>query len=328
MALSSAWNHYDSREVDAIRAEQAAVARAIRRFEPVTMLVNPEDTEDARRLCGQDIDVAILPHYDGSVRDTLPTVVRNGAGDRWAIGWNFDAWGDAFDGYEADYDLAQRFAAHAGLPFRRADIVTEGGAFDGDGAGTVLASETALLDPRRNDGRTRTDIEDQFRRYLGARKVVWLRGSRADVITDGHVDSIAKFVAPGKLVVEISDDPDDPDYHDLHENQRRLAGLTDAAGRTVEVVPVKRPRWDFLGDRGEDFAVSYVNGYIANGGIVMPEFGDPVRDDNARDVFARLSGGRTVVQVRVDRICAAGGGIHSYTLQIPRAVAETVEFEP
>jgi agmatine deiminase len=321
MALTAAWNHYDSREIDAIRLEQAAVARAIRRFEPVTMLANPEDRDEARRLCGPDIAIATLSHYDGWTRDTLPTVVRAGEGNLWAIGWNFNAWGGAFDGYEADTDLAERFAAHAGLPFRRAAIVAEPGAFETDGAGTVLASEPALLDPRRNEGRSRADIEDQFHRYLGARTVVWLPGSPADVVTDGHMDTIAKFLAPGKLVVEVSDDPDDPEYADLKANRRRLAGLTDAAGRAVETAVIKRPRRDFLGDEGIDATASYVNCYIANGGIILPEFGDLERDAAARDVMSRLSGGLPVVTVRIEQIRAAAGGIHRLTQQIP-AVAE------
>ncbi len=317
MAFSSAWNHFDAREIDAIRAEQAVVAKAIRQFEPVTMLTNAEDMEDARQLCGNDIDLLELAHYDIWSRDTLPTVVHANSGLLWAIGWNFNVWGEAYDGYDSDRDLAERFAERSNFPFRQSSIVTEPGAFDVDGAGTVITTETALLDPRRNDGATRTDVEEEFRRFLGAENVIWLKGSESDVITDGHVDGLAKLLAPGKAVVEITDDPDDPEYKDLQENRRRFEEAAYAGVQSFEIHPVLRPRREYLPAHGDDFAASYVNCYIANGGIVMPRFGDWERDEAAKDLFSKLSGGLPVVQVSVHQICEGGGGIHCNTQQIP-----------
>ena len=198
-----------------------------------------------------------------------------------------------------------------------AGIVAEGGALEVDGAGTLLTTETCLLNKNRNPGKDRKDIEAELMRLTGATKVVWLHGSEADNITDGHVDGIARFVYPGLAVAEVSDDPEDPEYDDLLTCAEQLEKATDARGEAINVERLLRPRWDVMPDRGNDFAASYVNCFVSNGGIVMPKFGDQERDDAARDLFAKLHPGFEIVQVDVSEICEGGGGIHCNTQQVP-----------
>ncbi|MCP4328457.1 MAG: agmatine deiminase family protein [Alphaproteobacteria bacterium] len=317
MAFSAAHGTYTPGQIDAIRREQAAVARVISQFEPVTMIANRADLAEVRALCGPTVEILELRHHDIWARDTLPSLVSGADGGTHAVNWNFNVWGERFPGYGDDRDLAERFARHLSIPQVRARVVAEGGAIEVDGEGTLITTETCLLNRNRNPGLSRAEVEAELCRLTGAAKVIWLFGSRADRVTDGHVDGLARFVAPGRLVVEISEDPDDPEYEDLLENARRLDAARDAAGRVLEVVRLRRPRWDQMVDRGNDFAASYVNCYVANGGVVLPRFGDRERDDAARDLFARLMPKYRIVQVKVDEICEGGGGIHCNTQHVP-----------
>lgn len=317
MAWCSAFDHYSFDEVTAIRIEQAAIARAIATFEPVTMLVNPGDSVDAARQLGWDIEVLVMEHYDTWTRDTLPVFGRDTNG-LTATGWNFNTWGEKFTGYDADRDLAQRFSAKRGIPIDTASIVAEGGALEADGLGTLITTETCLVNDNRNPGLSRGDIEEALKQHAPARNVVWLWGSEVDEITDGHVDGLARFIRPGLIVVEVTDDKEDPEYHDLQENAVRLEAAKDHRGDNFEVIRLNRPRWEEMPERGDVFAPSYVNSYFPNGGIIMPRFGDQARDEAARALFAELEPDRRIVQLPIDQIAEGGGGIHCCTMQIPR----------
>ena len=335
MAWCAAHDHYSHREIGKIRDEQALIAKAISAFEPVTMLVNPGDRKAAAARCGPSVRTEILEHYDTWTRDTLPTIGWNTSAKHYAQGWNFNVWGEKFKGYDADRTLAERFANARGLEFyparqirgtnqgdsRRLEagpkLVAEGGAMESDGLGNLITTETCLLNPNRNPGLSKAEVEASLMQHAPARNVIWLWGSEADEVTDGHVDGICRFIRPGLVVTEVSDDPQDPEYHDLRENAARLEAARDHRGDQFEVVRLKRPRWDRMPERGPDFAASYVNAYFPNGGIVMPRFGDAERDDAARDLFAQLEPSRRIVQLDVDQIAEGGGGIHCCTMQIP-----------
>lgn len=338
MAWCAAHGLYSKAEIRAIRAEQAGIARAIAAFEPVTMLVNAGDEANAAKLCGRSVRIEVLEHYDTWTRDTLPTIGADSATGRYAQGWNFNVWGEKYPGYDADRSLAERFAGARGMPFhpstgvadlvRAADgtvsgyrhaglLVAEGGAIESDGLGTVITTETCLMNANRNPGMTEAEIDHALKRAAPARHVIWLWGSEADVVTDGHVDGICRFIRPGLVVLEVIEDPQDPEYHDMKENAARLRAARDARGDRLEVVELLRPRWDRMPARGDQFAASYVNAYFPNGGIVMPRFGDRARDRAARDLFQRLEPNRRIVQVDVDQIAEGGGGIHCCTMQIP-----------
>lgn len=319
MALCAAHELYDAKEIHEIHLAQARIARAIARFEPVTMLANNEDVATARSLCGPSVDVLEMKHYDVWTRDTLPTFIHSNSGPK-AVCWNFNTWGNKFPeapGYGYDETLAVRMAKHLGIPTVKAGMVGEGGAIETDGAGTLITTETCLLNPNRNPGMSRTEIDRELMRLTGCRKVIWLHGSDADKITNGHVDGIARFVKPGVVIAEVPQDPEDPEYDDLHFCAEQLEKARDAEGRKLEVIRMQRPRWDMMEERGSDFAASYINCYEANGGIVMPAFGDEESDEAARQVFADLRPDHEIIQIDVDAICEGGGGIHCSTQQLP-----------
>ncbi|MEM1300711.1 MAG: agmatine deiminase family protein [Pseudomonadota bacterium] len=320
---------YGAASVAQIRVEQACIAKAIAKFEPVTMLANSHEIGRAKKMCGPRVTVREIAVDDIWARDTMPIIQARGrkdAADRpvvEALGWNFNAWGEKYPGlYLADRTLAQRYAQEEALPFIRAPIIAEGGAMETDGIGTLITTETCLLNENRNPGMSRADVEEALKEHALCDHVIWLWGSEADYVTDGHVDGVCRIIRPGLAIAEVTDDKEDPEYSDLQENAVRLEAARDARGEKLEVIRLNRPRWEEMPERGPDFSASYVNSYFPNRGIVMPKFGDGVRDRAARRLFEELEPKRKVVQIAIDEIAEGGGGIHCCTMQIPAPVPE------
>jgi agmatine deiminase len=183
-----------------------------------------------------------------------------------------------------------------------------------DGQGTLLTTEQCLLNPNRNPGLDRREIEEQLRCHLGVSTVIWLGEGYEQDETDGHVDEIACFVKPGTVLALTTDDPDDPNFRPFQDNLDRLRAARDAQGRELEIVPIRQPAR--REQKGVRLTLSYTNLYIANGGIVMPAFEDPA-DDEAYRTVRRLFPDREVVQIPALDIVRGGGGIHCITQQQP-----------
>jgi agmatine deiminase len=305
-------------DIERARATCVEVARAIARFEPVTMTANAEDAGAARRaLAGvADADVVVLASDDSWARDSAPTFVTDGRGGLAGVDWRFNAYGGIYEEYGRTRTVARRILDLLGARRFAAPLVLEGGAVHVDGEGTVLTTSEVVLDPRRNPGLDRGEAERLLCDYLGAEKVLWLSAALDHDNTGGHVDNLACFVAPGVVAALGCADRDDPQHAAVHENLARLRAATDARGRALEVVELPMPaRPEF---RGRRLSPSYVNFYLANGGLVVPSFGDP-GDTAAREILSRLVPRRTVVQVPTLELAKADGGIHCVTQQQPVA---------
>lgn len=316
MTWCAATEIYDEEFINWIHNDQVRIAEAISRFEPVIMLSNPSRAAEAAQRLGQNAQVIEMPCYDTWARDTLPTMYHRDGVLSGTI-WNFNVWGEKFPGYGADRTLAARFAGAQDIDVRTAPIVAEGGALETDGIGTIVTTETCLLNSNRNPGLSKDDVNRALKEFAPGAHVIWLWGSENGTVTDGHVDGIMRFIKPGLVVAEVIDDTEDPEYHDLQENLKQLRAARDARGNRFDVVTIKRPRWEDMPERGLDFSASYVNAYFPNGGIVMPKFGDRQRDAEAVNTFARLDPTRKIIQIPIDAIAEGGGGIHCCTMQIP-----------
>lgn len=194
-------------------------------------------------------------------------------------------------------------------------MVLEGGAFYVDGQGTLLTTESCLLHPNRNPGMGKAEIEAELRRMLGVRKIVWLPGHAAEVETDGHVDGIASFTAPGKILFNAAD-PDQGEYHRaMQENRRALELATDARGRRFEMLdlPVPRGANTFGSAR---FCDQYANYILVNGAVISTAFGVP-QDAQAREVLGRAFPNRRVELLPIGAISLGGGAAHCSTQQQP-----------
>ncbi|MCF3960886.1 agmatine deiminase family protein [Streptomyces fuscigenes] len=306
---------------DALAAAERAwaeVARAVLRFEPVTMVVPTGRAARARALLGPDVDLVERELDDAWMRDIGPTFVTDGP-RLAAVDWTFNGWGaQEWARWEHDAKIAAGVGDLAGAEVHPSALVNEGGGVHVDGEGTVLLTETVQLGPERNPGWTREQVEAEVHARLGTTKAIWLpRGLSADYGrygTRGHVDIVAAFAAPGVVLAHTQPDPAHPDHEPCARNVALLRAATDARGRPLEVIEVPAPT--VLRQDGEWVDHSYINHYLCNGGVVLCGFDDP-RDAGAAALFADLFPGREVVQVDARTIFAAGGGIHCITQQQP-----------
>lgn len=301
--------------LDAAWAAYAAVARAIAGFEPVTMMVRPEDAGAARSLCGAAVDIVTAALDDSWMRDFGPTFTKDGAGGVAGISWRFNAWGDKYRGYADDAAVAENIIDGLGMPRFDAPFVLEGGAIHSDGDGTILTTESVLLNPNRGMAATRAEAESLLHDWLGAEKVIWLPDGMVEDETDGHIDNVACFAAPGQVIALAPADASDPNHARLSENMAVLAAERDARGRRIEIMPLVQTT--LPDDAGNPGAASYINFYIANDGVVMPSFGTD-EDGPAAEVIRAAFPDREVVQVNARDIVRGGGGIHCITQQQPK----------
>ncbi len=291
------------------RADYAAVANAIARFEPVTMIASPgADAEDARRACGDGVEIVELGLDDSWLRDSGPIYVQGADGRREAIHFRFNAWGEKFSPWDRDAAVGGAIARALGDPVHESEMVLEGGSIAGDGAGTLLTTEQCLLHPSRNPGWSRERIEDELRSRLGVKRIVWLgRGLAEDRDTDGHVDLIAVFTGPGRVLLQSAPEGSE-DHAPMAENRARA----EAAGLEVAEMPFL-PHVDVAGER---VVTSYMNLYVCNGAVIVPVCGDD-HDDVALGLIAGAFPGREVVSVPGAVLAYGGGGPHCITQQVP-----------
>lgn len=305
--------------LDEAKEEYANVARAIAAFEPVTMVAPPGHGDEARVRCGAGgatgVTVIELPLDDSWFRDSAPLFVLDGDGNRAGVDFRFNAWGGKHHPFDADDRVSALLLEHLGAERIASDMILEGGAITVDGEGTLITTEQCLLHPNRNPGLSRDEIEAELKARLGVTKVIWLPyGGLLDTETDGHVDGVCAFAAPGRVVVSLPSDPDHPDHARMRANRAVLKAVTDARGRRLEIVDV--PQTAFADLAEGEVEVSYLNYYVANGGVVVPVAGLP-QDEDALAVIASAYPGRKVVGVRAPAIAFGGGGVHCITQQIP-----------
>jgi len=294
------------------------IATTIGRFEPVSMLVRPDQLDRARSLLGTAPGVTLVPADldDLWIRDTGPTFVT---GDKGLAGvdFNFNGWGNK-QSHTDDAKVAGIVTAAAGAEVVRTDLVLEGGALEVDGEGTAIITESCVLNDNRNRGWTKQQVEDELSDLLGIEKVIWLPGIKGKDITDGHTDFYARFASPGVVVAAQDDDPGSFDHDVTRRHLEILREATDAKGRKLRVEVLRAPstvRDAYATD--DDFAAGYINFYLCNGAVICPQFGDTETDGAARSTLARLFPGREVVQLDIDPVAAGGGGIHCATQQQP-----------
>ncbi|MGW0363729.1 agmatine deiminase family protein [Streptomyces sp. NPDC002990] len=298
-----------------VQEDIALVARTVARYEPVVMCAaDRRAAATARARCGSNVTViSSVPVDDLWMRDTGAVFRRDGAGRADAIGLNFNGWGGK-QTHHKDAEVARQLAAHASMPFIAAGFVGEGGAVQTDGDGTLLATESSLVNENRNPGLSRVQVEARVLAAYGADKMLWVPGIRGEDITDDHIDVTSRFVRPGVVMVQVPPaDRTDIWARDAREQLAVLSAATDAKGRRLRVIKVDGPRTPRRTDPG--FVDSYLNFHLVNGAVITSQFGDRAADAGARQALAAAFPGRTVVQLDVDRLMGGGGGIHCSTMQ-------------
>ncbi|MGA2116560.1 MAG: agmatine deiminase family protein [Bryobacteraceae bacterium] len=292
------------------------IVRKLSRVERVRILVRDAALErQARRILvkvGADLDAVdfrVLPTNRVWTRDYCPLFVRHRTGAIAATGWRFNAWAKYAD-WQLDAAVPRALAGALKLPLWEPDMVLEGGSIDVNGEGLLLTTEECLLSPvqARNPGMSRAAVERNLREYLGVERIVWLRNGIAGDDTHGHVDDLARFVAPDTVAVAAETDKTDPNCEALRENHALLR----AAGLELVKLPMPRP----LIFAGQRLPASYANFYIANRLVLVPTFNDPA-DRVALNTLARLFPDREVAGIDATELIWGLGALHCMTQQQP-----------
>ncbi|MDF2670933.1 MAG: agmatine deiminase family protein [Paenibacillus sp.] len=306
-------------DYEAVCQGYAEIAKAIAEFEPVTMIVNPADAEFVRSFFTEspNVDLLTIPHNDAWFRDNGPTFVVDGQGGIAGVNWRFNAWGGKYAPWDLDDNVAPQLLEQFGVRRFDAPLVMEGGSIHVDGEGTLLTTEECLLNTNRNPDMTREQIEDYLRQYLNISKVIWLKQGLSGDETDGHVDNIACFAAPGQIILQVCDDPEDDNYAITQENLRILGAATDAQGRKLEIIKIQQPPIQSYEDTR--LTLSYLNFYFVNDGIILPVFGGSAAqtDQLAEQVLSKTFPNRRILTVNGMAIIREGGNVHCTTQQMP-----------
>ena len=292
------------------RAEVAAFAAAVHAGgagEEIRLVAADPASARAAKALAPFASVVQEIFGDVWLRDTGPIILGRG-GAREARSFGFNGWGGKYD-LEGDDTIGPRLAEGAGLEPVRHEWILEGGAIDVDGAGLLVTTEQCLLNPNRNGGMGREEVEARLGADLGVERILWLGEGLLNDHTDGHVDNLARFVGENRLAIPVAAGADDPNGA-VFEDARRRA---EAFG--VEVVPLPSP--GFIERDGEIVPASYMNFYIGNAAGVVPLYG-AVNDDAAVEAIGALFPGRKAVGIRADHVLTGGGSFHCISQQMPR----------
>lgn len=313
-------NHYE-----AVCREFALVAKTIARYQPCIVTAHFTCAEHAKKLCGPSVTVLAVGAEDNWVRDFGP-IFLVGASELASACFRFNAWGEKYQPYSGCSALAKDVSDFVGVEAHRSDMVLEGGAFFVDGAGTLLTTESCLLNPNRNPGMSKREIECELRRMLGVENIVWLPGNPLETETNGHIDGIAAFVAQGKLLFQ-SAHPEQGEYWRVtQENRRALELAKDVNGRSFEWLDLPSPLVEETFG-SERYCDCYVNYILVNGGVLTTGFGVDT-DATARAVFSQAFPDRTIELLPVPHISMGGGSLHCSTQQQPALTANNRGLNP
>ena len=296
--------------------EVEALARALAGpgGERVRLMTGSDAGEaEARRRLGGVAGIEIVPGRFGDVwlRDTGPIFLGPDA----CVGFRFNGWGGKYD-LPHDDEVAAQVAGAAGATLLQSEAVLEGGALDHDGEGTVLTTRQCLLNPNRNAGWTEAVAEAALARDLGAQKVLWLGDGLQNDHTDGHVDNLARFAAPGVVVCPMAFGRGDPNAGVYDAAAEALAGMTDAAGRRLRVVRIPSPGWIEAGGVG-GVPASHMNFIIANQAVILPVYGEGLAASLAAQGLAEVFPDRKIIPLPSNALLTGGGSFHCISQQEP-----------
>lgn len=314
------------------------VAEAIAGFEPVTMCVSSAQYSNARARLSPKIRVVEMTSDDAWIRDCGPTFLVNGKGGLRAVDWTFNAWGGLYDGlyfpWSNDDQVAQKVCELEGVDsYRTEGFVLEGGSIHVDGEGTVMTTEMCLLSEGRNPDMSKEEIEKKLCDYLNCEKVIWLSDGIDPNETNGHIDDVACFTAPGEVACIYTDDKDNPFYEVAQAAYKTLSEAVDAKGQKLKVHKLtltKKPCYlegaetiDRVQDtlpreNGEISIASYMNFLIVNGAVILPQYGDE-NDNLAVKQVQEMFPDRKIIGVMTREVAYGGGNIHCITQQMPLA---------
>jgi agmatine deiminase len=287
----------------------------------IARVLVPDEAQEAEAravLPSRGVVLHRVPFGDIWLRDTGPLFLVDSGGHVASVRFAFNGWGGKYV-LEHDDRVAERVASLAGSPSFARAFVLEGGAVDVDGEGTAVTTRQCMLNANRNRRVGAAAVEDVLRDALGVERVVWFGDGLKNDHTDGHVDTLVRFVAPGVLVAMEPRAEDDPNRDALRAILGDARGLVDARGRAVELVTIPSPG-RVVDEEGNVMPASYVNFYVSNASVVVPTYGARW-DDEAVERVGGLFPGRRTVGVDARAVLSGGGAFHCITQQQPRGAS-------
>jgi len=302
--------HSDRYFLDLLQETIADIANAISEFEPVTMLAAARNQPRAKRLLSASVELWDIATEDLWARDAGPLFTKGPKGELAISHIQFNGWGRK-QVHTRDSKVAAQIADRLGLELRPSGLQGEAGGVEHDGHGLLMAHDSSWVINNRNPGLDKTAIEQRLLAAYGAQKCIWSPGVKGQDITDYHIDSLARFTGPGRVLINLPDYPDPRD--DFHSAALDTHDTLVAAGLEVEVIPEPNKRRV----KSQDFVASYANYYACNGAIIAAQFGDRETDTLATQALQRHYPGREIVTLNVDALGEVSGGIHCATQQMP-----------
>ena len=306
------WSHFD---LDKGRINWASVANTISKFEPVKMIVHPKDINSTNNLLKPDVKIIPLEIDDAWCRDSGAIFLLDKNNKLGGIDSDFNCWGYKIN-YEFDDQVAKFMIENSKAKYFKNNMVLEGGSIHVDGEGTLITTEQCLLHKNRNPNLSKLEIENNLKDNFGVKKIIWLKHG-TDEGTNGHVDNVACFVSPGRVMAMTCQDKQDPYYDLLNENLEILKTSKDANGNDLDVIELEMSYKRIIPN--DDEPCSYINFYIANSAVILPIFGDEKADQNALEIVKSSFPDRKVVTLDGSHILLGGGGVHCITQQQPRS---------
>lgn len=316
MAFGASAGIWGKKLLPEVQRSLALIANTIVKYEPVSMLVREAELAVAEKLLNDQVTIVPYTMNDLWIRDTGPTFVVDDAGQKAAINFNFNGWGNK-QRHDLDKGVAPWVAKQAGVKVLGTSLVMEGGCIEVDGHGTAIITESCVLNKNRNPNVSKDQFEDLLMPLLGLDKIIWLPGIKGKDITDGHTDFYARFARPGVVLAGYEPDPDSYEHELTLTHLELLKSATDAQGKKLQVIKLTAPsdlREDFLND---EFAAGYIGFYVCNGAVIAQQFGDVKADAAAKAALQKAFPDRKIEQLNVDGIAAGGGSIHCATQQEP-----------
>ena len=314
---------WSNRQIPEVKRNLVLIAKTIAKYEPVSMLVNPNDYEEATSLIqglnshNYPIELIKFTTDDLWLRDSGPTFVRGDDGKKYGINFNFNAWGNKQE-HTQDSKVANFITNSVEATIKTTDLTLEGGCFEVDGHGTAILTKSCVLNHNRNPNINQIQVEEKLKVLLGLKKIIWLEGIRGRDITDGHTDFYARFSKLGEVIVSRDNDQQSYDYEVTRNNIQELKNATDADGNKLNVIIIDTPNSINQAYGVNHFAAGYIGYYVCNGAVIMQKFGNQYADDNAKGIIAKTFPNRIIEQIAIDGIASGGGSIHCTTQQEPK----------
>ena len=309
----------------------AKLAEMIAEVQPVTMLVNEDQQKNARSMLSERVRVVEMRRTDAWMKDYGPFFVKNKDGLVRAVSFNFNAWGGLIDGlyfpWDKDIEVASKICDLDGIDYYDSSVIIEGCALHTDGQGTIITTEDVLLSEDRNPAMTKEKMESILKEYLGAKKIIWIKHGYFMDETGGDIDNLLNFTAPGRLVLNWTDDQNHVMYETCRDIERVLKNSSDANGQKFELIRLPLPKKelrlteqeaetvDYVNglmprDQGQLLTATYVNYVTVNGMVIVPEFNDE-NDALAKRILQNEYPNRKIVGLPAREVLNGGGGLHT-----------------